>query len=294
MTPLVSVVVPVRNGASTLDSCMHALTTQSLPRERFEVVVVDDGSDDGSAEIADAAGARVLRRSPGGAGAARNAGWQSARAAWIAFTDADCVPSRSWLRSYATEIDGRGTDLLGAAGRTLGLESETPAACFVDLVGGLDGERYLEHPKFPFAPSCNLLYRRDALERVGGFDERFSSYEACDLHTRLIEDCGGEFVFTPRAVVLHRHRASWHEYWHQQYGYGRGYAQFVWHYRDRVPWSVREELRAWSGVGRAGLDALRTRDGSEGLVRRGLATKLLAQRLGFDATFWRSRERARW
>lgn len=294
MTPLLSVVIPVHNGASTLDSCLTALASQSLPRDRFEVVVVDDGSVDASAEVAETAGARVLRRPNGGAAAARNTGWQSALAPWIAFTDADCVPSRSWLGAYAAEIEARGPDLLGAAGRTVGFESQTPAARFVDLAGGLDGERYLEHPTFPFAPSCNVVYRRDALERVGGFDERFTSYEACDLHTRLGERCGGPFVLVPRALVLHRHRASWRQYWSQQFSYGRGYAQFVWHYRDRLPWSLREEARSWVVVGRAGVDAARIRRGPAGLVRRGLATKLLAQRLGFDATFWRPRERARW
>ena len=244
--------------------------------------------------VAESLATRVISREPGGAGAARNTGWLAARGRWIAFTDADCVPSRSWLATFTAEIQRDGDELLGAAGRTVGYASESSAARFVDLVGGLDGERHLEHPTFPFAPSCNLLYRRDALAEVGGFDERFSSYEACDLHTRLVEHRSGPFVFAPRAVVLHRHRDSWRGYWRQQYSYGRGYAQFVWRYRDRLPWSIREESRAWASVLQAGAATLVVHDGDEALVRRGLAMKLLAQRLGFDATFWTRAERSRW
>jgi glycosyltransferase involved in cell wall biosynthesis len=294
VTPELSVVVPVRNGGSTLESCLHALASQSLPRERFEIIVVDDGSTDGSVGVATPLATRVISRAPGGAGAARNTGWEAARGRWVAFTDADCVPSRSWLATFTAEIERGGGELLGAAGRTVGYDSESSAARFVDLVGGLDGERHLDHPTFPFAPSCNVMYRRDALAEVGGFDERFSSYEACDLHTRLVATQPGPFVFAPRAVVLHRHRPSWAGYWRQQYSYGRGYAQFVWRYRDRLPWSVTEEARAWASVLRAAGAALVVHDGDEALVRRGLVVKLLAQRLGFDATFWGRAERARW
>src|SRR3546814_5363267 len=107
--------------------------------------------------------------------------------------------------------------MLGAAGRTLGFRSATPAARYVDLAGGLDAERHLTHPTWPFAPSGNLLYRTSALRAIGGFDERFSAYDACDLYTRLHPGAGA-FVFVPNALVLHAHRATWAEFFRQQIG----------------------------------------------------------------------------
>jgi glycosyltransferase involved in cell wall biosynthesis len=293
VAPDLSVVVPVHNGEATLARCLQALATQSLPRDRYEVVVVDDGSSDASARIAASFTNCVLPCSGRSAAAARNVGWRTAKGRWIAFTDADCVPSRSWLAALDSALSEPGR-AFGAAGRTFGYQSETSAARFVDLTGGLDAERYLQHPTMPFAPTCNVVYRRDALAAIDGFDERLRSYEACDLHTRMVARFPGTFLFVPRAVVLHQHRSTWPGYWRQQYGYGQGYAQFVWHYRDRVPWTWREETRAWKSVLGAGAAALGVARDDAGLVRRGLFVKLLAQRMGFDATFWRRAERAQW
>jgi glycosyltransferase involved in cell wall biosynthesis len=288
----VSVVIPVHNGAATLPDCLRALDAQTLDPSRFEVIVVDDGSDDGSGTAAGAQGALVLRQPRRGPAAARNAGWKRATGRWVAFTDADCVPSRPWLARLLDIVDD---DSLGAAGSTVGYRSDTPSARLADLIGSLDARRHLAHPVFPFAPTCNVMYQRGALAAVGGFDERYRSYEACDLHNRLRRDCGGRFAFEPRAVVLHRHRTTWRRYWTQQYSYGRGYGQFLWHRRDELPWSVRHDLRAWARTALAVTSALLPGGTSdERLVRRGLALKQLAQRLGTATTYWNPLERRRW
>jgi glycosyltransferase involved in cell wall biosynthesis len=133
MTVDFSVVVPVRNGEATLVGCLQALRTQTLPDEGYEVIVVDDGSTDASARIAEPLVDLVIPRPGIGAAAARNAGWQAARGRWIAFTDADCVPSCGWLAALATALTGERGHALGAAGRTIGYRSDSPAARFVDL-----------------------------------------------------------------------------------------------------------------------------------------------------------------
>jgi glycosyltransferase involved in cell wall biosynthesis len=295
--PLVTVVVPAHDAAPTLPACLRALASQRLSRDEYSVLVVDDGSADGSAEVAESLGAVVLRQRQQGPGAARNVGWRAASGRWVAFTDADCIPARSWLPTLLAAAE-RGADgarpALGAAGWTLGYRSTTPAARFVDLSGGLDAERHLAHPSFPFAPTGNVLYRRDALAVVAGFDVRYCSYEACDLHGRLMRSDGGRFVFEPRAVVMHQHRARWRDYWRQQVWYGRGLGQFMWHYRDAVGWSLDDELRACSHLARLGLDICKPTSGDDALMRRGLFVKELAQRVGFVRSYWNPRERARW
>jgi glycosyltransferase involved in cell wall biosynthesis len=295
--PRVSVVVPVHDGEATLAECLAALGGQSLSGHDFEVIVVDDGSTDGSAEVARRFGARVVRQERRGAPGARNRGLAVARGEWVAFTDADCIPSRHWLKSLLAAVEREpdpNAAALGAAGRVFGYQSTAPAARFVDLIGGFDAERHLAHETFPFALSGNVMYRRDALAASGGFDARYSAYEACELHNRLVREQGGVFHFEPGAIVLHRHRATWAGYWRQQIGYGRGYAQFMLHHRAALPWSAMRELGEWAKIGRTALAACTGRSDDEGLVRRGQLVKALAQRIGFVRTYANPLEWPRW
>ena len=288
----VSVIIPAYNAEKTLGACLRAVCAQDVPQQDVEVIVVDDGSTDGTLELAQSFGVRVISQRNGGAAAARNAGWRSAKGQWVAFTDADCMPMRSWLRVLVNAAETKAA--VGAAGKTIGFESRSAAARFCDISGSLDAARHLAHPKFPFAPSANLMYLRSALEKVEGFDERYVSYEACDLHCRIMNAVGGMFVYEPRALVLHRHREGWKAFWRQQYSYGIGYGQFVLGHRHDCDWTIANELREWGEIGRLGLTAWLPPKNDDLLYRRGLFVKKFAQRLGFMKTQWSRRERARW
>lgn len=294
--PRVSVVVPARDAATTLGECLRALAAQTLAAKDYEViVVVDRDSADGSAAIARAAGVRVLVSARSGAAAARNTGVAAARGEWIAFTDADCVPSRTWLSQLLASVESPGGEpALGAAGSTLGYESTTAAARFVDLTGGLQADRHLAHERYPWAPTGNVVYRRAALEAVGGFDVRFRTYEGCDLHTRLLRQVGGNFAYAPGAVVLHHHRVGWRAYWRQQVGYGVGFGQFFRRYESELAWTPFDEARAWLSVVVALGRAIIVRDADRGLIARGSAIKQLAQRVGFVRSYWNPVETRRW
>jgi cellulose synthase/poly-beta-1,6-N-acetylglucosamine synthase-like glycosyltransferase len=138
------------------------------------------------------------------------------------------------------------------------------------------------------------MYRRAALAAVDGFDERYASYDTCELHTRLRRRVGGAFHYEPRAVVFHRHYTTWGDFFRQQRGYGRGLAQFMLHHRGETPWSAWRELAAWGSVlGTAGA-ALWPGEGDAALLRRGNAVRQLALRLGFFETYFNRGERQRW
>ncbi len=293
----VSVVVPFYNARDTLADCLGALARQNLSEGDYEIVAVDDGSTDGGARETSRYRARCVQQDNRGAPAARNRGVAAAAGDWVAFTDADCIPTRGWLRSLlrAAHEASATRPALGAAGPMVGFRSDSDAARYVDLSGGLRADRHLAHPRFPFAPTGNAMYRRSVFERVGGFDPRFDTYDACDLHTRLLDQERAPFPFVPEAVVLHRHRDTWAGYWRQQRGYGRGLGQFYWHYRDRICWSARREAAAWAGLAPLGVRAiLPTRGEDDGLLRRGHFLKHLAQRVGFVERYWSLAERQRW
>ena len=106
-----SVIVPAHNAAQTIEECIEALLKQSVPREKYEVIIVDDGSTDGTATLARSYGVRVLTQPHRGPAAARNAGAGQATGEVLLFTDADCAPTRTWEarndRPHADKRAGR-------------------------------------------------------------------------------------------------------------------------------------------------------------------------------------------
>ncbi len=160
-TPAVSVVVPARDAERTIGRTLEALTAQDLDRP-FEVIVVDNGSSDGTAEIAERVGppVQVVRRPRGQpAGAARNAGVGIARAPAVAFTDADCEPQPGWLRAGLAALDK-------GAGLIQGAVMPDPDA----TAGAFDRTLWVVSESGLYE-TANLFVRHDAFDRVGGFED---------------------------------------------------------------------------------------------------------------------------
>jgi O-antigen biosynthesis protein len=219
-SPTVSVVVCTFNGAATLADTLDGATGLRYPH--YEVIVVDDGSSDSSAQIGEAFGVRVIRTENRGLSAARNRGAEAAAGEIVAYLDDDARPDPDWLTHLAAAFsDPR----VGAAGgpNILPARSEPTAACVANAPGGpthvLLSDRDAEH-----LPGCNLALRCSALLEIGGFDERFRvAGDDVDVCWRLA-DRGYRLAFSPGAVVLHRRRASVRAYLRQQRGYGRAEA----------------------------------------------------------------------
>lgn len=293
MEPLISVVIPVYNGETVLGDCLRAVETQNFDRDRFEIVVVDDGSKDNTAKVAHQYKVRLLQQDNKGSTKARNRGFEEACGEWVASLDADCIPSRTWLHFLFSAVN-KEKNCLGAAGALVGyLPVEAPAR-YIELLGGFDVEGHLNHQTYPYAPLGNVMYRRSALSSVGGSDTRYDHYPGPDLHDRLCRVHGGPFFYAPRAVVMHRHPDTWGAYWRQQERYGKGYASFLLHHRDEFPWRIRKEISAWANVIKLGLHALRSGSDDHALIRRGNFIKNLAQRVGFDQRYWSKKERQKW
>jgi glycosyltransferase involved in cell wall biosynthesis len=190
--PAVSVIVPVRNRRVLLRRTLDALAAQTFTD--YEVVVVDDGSDDGSDKeaIADAEAGRPVRVvQTGGAGAvaARTAGVEAARGRILAFTDSDCEPVPVWLEKTVAAIEA-GADL--AHGPT------QPARPMRPL------ERSLWSGHEGLYPTCNIVLRREAFDAVGGFELRHEargSGEDTVLGWRVRRR--GPVEFVPDALVHH-------------------------------------------------------------------------------------------
>lgn len=197
----VSIVVPTFHRDVELARLLDCLAAQDYPRERFEIVVVDDACSKSAPAVVDQAAARhpkaTMRCLAGrgrGPATARNIGWRAAHGQIVAFIDDDAYPAQDrWLR----EGVARFTDpaVQGVAGRVVvPLPSGRPTD-FQRNVARLESGTFL---------TCNAFFRRAALERVDGFDERFlvPYREDSDLLYRL-QDAGGDYIQAEDARVIH-------------------------------------------------------------------------------------------
>jgi glycosyltransferase involved in cell wall biosynthesis len=190
----VSVVIPARNAEAMIGRTVAAVLGQELDG-RFEVVVVDDGSTDATAENARAAGARVVANATAlGPADARNAGVAAAEADLIAFTDADCVPAPGWLRAGVSALER--ADLV--QGR-VEPEPGVPVGPFDHTITVAEESGLYE--------TANLFVRREWFERVGGFrpfiDPSRGHFGEDLVFGWEVRRAGGRSAFATDAVVHH-------------------------------------------------------------------------------------------
>ncbi|MEJ2409320.1 MAG: glycosyltransferase [Novosphingobium sp.] len=205
-SPLVSVIIPVWNGRDVIGRCLTALRRQSLPREQFEVIVVDNGSTDATVDIARSfEGVEVLVERRPGSYAARNLGLGRACGRFVAFTDADCRPDPHWLKR-ALEAAVRYPDAGVLAGHIdLFDEGRGTSALFFEY------ERLFSFPQsFAARGNCataNWMSPREIFAELGGFDERLKSGGDREMALR-IRDAGYALAYVPGMVVSHPVRAT--------------------------------------------------------------------------------------
>jgi glycosyltransferase involved in cell wall biosynthesis len=174
---------------------------QDYPADRYEVIVVDNGSTDRTLELLAAFGSRlrVLRETTHGASAARNTGIRASHP-HIAFVDADCIPDASWLSALARASTGPGAgDFVG--GRIVAHEPRSPMETFAETI--MDQERAIRVYRPPSAVTANLMARRDLLCALGLFAESLRRGQDIDLSYRAHFEGGATFTYAERAVVPH-------------------------------------------------------------------------------------------
>ena len=216
-----SVIVCTRNGLGRIEVCLRALA--ELRQASYEIIVVDDGSDDGTADRVAAGfpGVRLVRLPPSGLSAARNAGAAAARGAVLAFTDDDCEPDPWWLAELARGFAG-GWDAVG--GPNLAPAADGWQAAVVAAAPGAASHVMIDDHEAEHVPGCNLAVTAAAFHAIGGFDRRFrTAGDDVDFCWRL-RDAGHRIGFAPNAWVWHHRRPTLAAYLRQQVGYGRAEA----------------------------------------------------------------------
>lgn len=223
--PKISVIVACFNGERTLSACLESLERLNYPD--YEVLLVDDGSTDKTAQIAARyPKVRCLRQGKNlGLSVARNAGLAAATGEIVAFMDADCRADEDWLYYLAGDLVG--SDVAGMGGPNLLPPEDSPVAAAVMVSPGGPAHVMLNDRRAEHIPGCNMAFYASVLAGLGGFDPIFrKAGDDVDLCWRL-QQAGCEIGFSPAGFVWHYRRSTVADYLKQQMGYGEAEALLV-------------------------------------------------------------------
>ena len=217
LLPFVSVIVPAYNEHLTIANCIEALLAQDYPADRREIIIVDNNSTDGTADIVRNYPVILLyERDIQTPAAARNRGIHFARGEIVAFTDADCVPEPDWLSHMVAGFSN--PDVVGVAGAVI---SDAETGLLGEFMVTADHLRSHQANGLWYVITANAAYRREALLAVGLFRSHLFTAEDIDLGLRLQLDGYGRIVGAPKGIVRHPFANSWYELWERfrRYGY---------------------------------------------------------------------------
>ena len=216
----ISIIVPAYNAADTINRCLEALACQTVPRESYETIVVDDGSsDETGARVQAHDGVRFFSQDHAGPATARNLGAQHARGDIVLFTDADCEPAPGWIEHMIAPF--RDARAVGVKGAYLTRQQEVVPR-FVQMEYEDKYDHMAQEEFIDFIDTYAAGYRRDVLMTSGGFDPTFpvASVEDQELSFRLAEQ-GYKMVFAPEAQVYHwGHPRNLWTYWRRKFKIG--------------------------------------------------------------------------
>ena len=221
-------IVPTRNRAAQLRICLESLARLDFPRDRFEVIVVDDGGaeplDSLLASFRGAIEVTFVRQDWAGPAAARNLGAARARGDLLAFTDDDCAPRRDWLSRIADRHRARREEAIG--GLTVNaLEANRYSTAAQMLIDAGYEQQNHESSAFPFFTTNNLAVPVERFRQLEGFDATYITSEDRQFCARWARR-GWRIAYEPEAVVEHSHPLTFWTFCRLHFAYGRGAFQF--------------------------------------------------------------------
>ena len=224
--PFLSVIIPTKDRAGELVCCLESVSAQDYPKERLEVIVVDDGSKENIGDRLRAFPCRlIINLTSRGASFARNQGAREANGEILAFLDDDCVAGKTWLRELAGYFQW---EEVGAVGGFVDGHTETSGLSRYEkafsplnlgshiLCSGNSSRFYI--------PTCNLLVRKIVFHQTGGMNENMHVGEDVDFCWR-IQDESHYVLYIPAGTVRHRHRIELGTMLKRRYDYGISEAQ---------------------------------------------------------------------
>jgi len=194
---LLSIIIPTHNSEKTILKCVDSLVNQSYPREKFEIIVVDDGSTDKTLEIVKNKVDDIITTKPCFQGKARNIGVKKSKADLVAFIDSDCMAKEGWIKTILDELKNESV-ITGPVGNGHSESLVAWAEWFIEF-GGYD--EYKKRSTVRLFPGCNGACRKKDFLNAGGFSESESNEDV--LLGEHLKKIGIDIYFVPEMKILH-------------------------------------------------------------------------------------------
>ncbi|MDD5772183.1 MAG: glycosyltransferase [bacterium] len=219
--PFISVIVPVYNERETINECVESLLAQTYPKNKYEIIIVDNNSSDDTPEIIKKYPVVLLfEREVQTSYAARNKGIKNAKGDVIAFTDGDCIAEKNWLKELAVNYDNQNIGCFAGD-----IQIYKPDSTFEEFLvrskifgqGKGENSGYLSG-----AATANVAYRREVFDKIGMFDENIPTGADVEFSWRVQEKLNQKIVLNKAAIVYHRseRKSEYFERW-MRYGLGQ-------------------------------------------------------------------------
>lgn len=224
--PYISIIIPTYRRPGRLAVCFQSLASLDYPQDHFEVIVVDDGSQQPPetlvADFRECFDVMLLKQTHTGPATARNTGAAQAKGEFLAFTDDDCEPAADWLQTLAQRFAATPDFAIG--GRTLnGLPNNPFSTASQMLIDYLYAYYNADPLQARFFASNNMALPSNRFNKVGGFDTTFprAAGEDRELCDRWLNH-GFQMIYAPEVLVRHSHSLTCRNFWKQHFNYGRG------------------------------------------------------------------------
>ncbi len=232
--PFISVVVVTKNEEDFIEECIDSIFKLDYPRERYEVIVIDGGSIDNTCQIVQKYPARLIIDQNGNLSTSRNIGIDASKGAYIASTDADCIVKNDWLKILVSNILTAPLEVVAVGGPNLVPECDPLFAKVIGYMqetffasGGMPQSFKICEDKYVLGlPNCNVLYRKEALVKIGGFDEKLTVGEDAEINSRFT-DIGDKYLYVPNAIVWHHREQSLRAFSKKMFSYGKGMGELI-------------------------------------------------------------------
>jgi len=241
--PFVSIVVGIRNEEKFIEECIESLLNLDYPRDSYEIIIVDGMSTDKTRDIVQKYPVKLFLNERKNVAAARNLGVKNARGELVAFTDGDCKVDTQWLKALICEMQEAPDDVVcfggpnlifdtdPVFGRVVGYAQES----FLGSGGSAQSKNSTKKHYVGSLPNCNAMYKKVAIQEVGGFDERFVVGQDGDLNYRIGKK-GNRFLYIPEAQVLHHRRGTLKSFSVRMFKYGMWMAELFKKHGEFVRW----------------------------------------------------------